>query len=43
MSVLIVGVAAAVAATVQEAVAWRMRLHRIARAMPRRARQYKFN
>lgn len=43
MSILIIAVTATAVASIQEMVAWRVRLHRISRAMPRRAKQYKFN
>ncbi len=43
MSVLIMAVAASVVATVEEAIEMRVKLNRIARALPRRAKQYKFN
>lgn len=43
MSVLMFTVAMAIAATAEESISERVRAHRAARRLPRRARRYKFN
>lgn len=42
MSIIIFVIVAPVAAAIEEAITWRVRAARMARKLPKRARQYKF-
>lgn len=43
MSIVVFGVAMAIAASAEEALTWHVKARRAARRLPKRARQYKFN